>query len=278
MPDSTKIIGDIAGVPNPKSDWAQNDERKADYIKNKPDLDVFSNALKGTASGEVVSITDVSPIEHNVAVKLSSDAITDFSTVNVNAYGKNLINADNFVNAQFVKNDDGSYTFTKTSSSNRSTKYIKTSDVIPVGKKIYFSINSVEGTASGLVVQIHYKDDSYVSWGNITPTKKTLSLTLTKEILEIRLYFNQTEADGAYLNISGIQFGVDADTSYEPYKEPITYTPNADGTVEGVKSIYPNMTLMPSEQGVLVECEYNRDLNKAFEEITNAIIALGGNI
>jgi hypothetical protein len=31
-----KIIGDIAGVPNPKSDWSQNDERKADFIKNKP--------------------------------------------------------------------------------------------------------------------------------------------------------------------------------------------------------------------------------------------------
>ena len=65
---------------------------------------------------------------------------------------------------------------------------------------------------------------------------------------------------------------------YEPYIEPTSYTPNADGTVDGLRSVYPNTTLVPSEQGVLVECEYNRDLNKAFEEVVNAIIALGGNV
>ena len=33
---SEKIIGNIVGVPNPKSDWNQTDPTKADYIKNKP--------------------------------------------------------------------------------------------------------------------------------------------------------------------------------------------------------------------------------------------------
>lgn len=33
-----KVVGDIVGVPNPKSDWNQTDETKADYIKNKPDI------------------------------------------------------------------------------------------------------------------------------------------------------------------------------------------------------------------------------------------------
>lgn len=31
-----KIIGNIVGVPNPKSDWNQTDSTKADYIKNAP--------------------------------------------------------------------------------------------------------------------------------------------------------------------------------------------------------------------------------------------------
>lgn len=31
-----KIIGNIVGVPNPKSDWNQTDPTKADYIKNAP--------------------------------------------------------------------------------------------------------------------------------------------------------------------------------------------------------------------------------------------------
>ena len=33
-----RVIGNIVGVPNPKSDWNQNDATKADYIKNKPDI------------------------------------------------------------------------------------------------------------------------------------------------------------------------------------------------------------------------------------------------
>lgn len=33
---SNKIIGNVVGVPNPKSDWQQQDSRKSDFIKNKP--------------------------------------------------------------------------------------------------------------------------------------------------------------------------------------------------------------------------------------------------
>ena len=31
-----KIIGNTTATPNPRPDWAQTDETKADYIKNKP--------------------------------------------------------------------------------------------------------------------------------------------------------------------------------------------------------------------------------------------------
>lgn len=66
-------------------------------------------------------------------------------------------------------------------------------------------------------------------------------------------------------------------TSYEPYKSA-SYPVEADGSTEGVKSIYPNMTITTDTEGVVVDCEYNRDSNKALEKITNAIISLGGNI
>ena len=43
MADNTtivkKVVGAIAGVPNPKSDWNETDSRKASYIDNKPDID-----------------------------------------------------------------------------------------------------------------------------------------------------------------------------------------------------------------------------------------------
>ena len=68
-------------------------------------------------------------------------------------------------------------------------------------------------------------------------------------------------------------------TEYEPYNtNSAEYTPNEDGTVEGVTSISPNMTLVPTTGVMITECEYNRDINKAFAELQQAIISLGGNI
>ena len=66
-------------------------------------------------------------------------------------------------------------------------------------------------------------------------------------------------------------------TEYEPYKGA-EYTPTADGTVKGVTSLYPNTTLMTDTDGVIIDCEYNRDINKAFAELQAAIISLGGNV
>ena len=73
-----------------------------------------------------------------------------------------------------------------------------------------------------------------------------------------------------------IELGTTA-TDYEPYNSA-TFTPTADGTVNGVTSLYPNTTLMTDTDGVLIDCEYNRDINKAFAELQQAIISLGGNV
>ena len=51
-----------------------------------------------------------------------------------------------------------------------------------------------------------------------------------------------------------------------------------DGIAEGVTALYPVTTLTTDTQGIIIDCEYNRDINKAYEEITNAIISLGGNV
>lgn len=37
-----KIMGNIVGLPSPRSDWNQTDETKADYIKNKPLKEIAS--------------------------------------------------------------------------------------------------------------------------------------------------------------------------------------------------------------------------------------------
>ena len=67
-------------------------------------------------------------------------------------------------------------------------------------------------------------------------------------------------------------------TDYEPGIEPTVYDVKADGTVEGVTSLYPNTTLYTDTSGAVIDCTYNRDINKAFAELQNALISLGGNV
>ena len=40
-----KIIGNITATPYPRPDWNQTDETKADYIKNKPDIEAIKSTI-----------------------------------------------------------------------------------------------------------------------------------------------------------------------------------------------------------------------------------------
>jgi hypothetical protein len=64
-------------------------------------------------------------------------------------------------------------------------------------------------------------------------------------------------------------------TPYEPYKVGETKTTTiADGAE--FTSIAPNMTIITDTAGVVIDCTYNRDINIAFERLTQAIISIGG--
>ncbi|MEE1184678.1 MAG: hypothetical protein UHX92_01220, partial [Acutalibacteraceae bacterium] len=70
-------------------------------------------------------------------------------------------------------------------------------------------------------------------------------------------------------------------TEYEQYCGT-TYTPAEDGTVEGVKSIAPQMNIFTDTSGVNITCEYNADTKKYIDnkiaELQAAIVSTGGNV
>lgn len=74
-----------------------------------------------------------------------------------------------------------------------------------------------------------------------------------------------------------IEVGTTA-TEYEEYREPKKFAVSEDGTAENVTSLYPTTVLMSDTPGFIIDCEYNRDINKAFDELKQAILSLGGNI
>ena len=66
-------------------------------------------------------------------------------------------------------------------------------------------------------------------------------------------------------------------TSYEkPYEVTAEFTTLEDGSVGGITSLAPNMTLLTDTAGVKIECTYNRDTNAVVAEILAKIAALSG--
>ena len=45
MSDIREIVGNTTATPTPPSDWNQTDETKADYIKNKPDINAINKQI-----------------------------------------------------------------------------------------------------------------------------------------------------------------------------------------------------------------------------------------
>jgi hypothetical protein len=111
------------------------------------------------------------------------------------------------------------------------------------------------------------------------------TVTFTAEDGDILYIFNAGAGNGnenetvtrlGYFNFQ-IELGSNA-TSYEPYIAPTEYAVNSDGTVAGFYPLIPNTTLLTDTEGVLITAEYNKDINRVFEELYNAIISLGGNL
>lgn len=241
--------------------------------------DDLSNALKETKSGSMVTLRDVSPIPHNMAVNVSG--VEDPMSLSVKVQGKNLINFFDISAQQSVTytNSNGSsitktgylleglspdekYTISFSFNTNKICEWLYFYDIDenwiiqPIGYINYLTTNKVENNPKTFTVKAghHY----LITRGG--------GFTITTE--EINKF-----------NTFQIEHGNTA-TEYEPYISPLTYTPNADGTVPGITSIYPSMTIYtePISSGAIVECQYNRDINKAFDELKQAIISLGGNV
>ena len=97
-------------------------------------------------------------------------------------------------------------------------------------------------------------------------------------------YYNSTQKT-AYIEVANgeavtnkvfypqIELGTKV-TEWEPYVEPTEYTPNEDGTVEGVKSIYPTTTLVSDTANVILGAGYNKDANKVVASLEERLAAL----
>ena len=246
---------------------------------------LFSNTLKGKKSGGAVSMSDISPLEHTLDVRVRG-------AIKVKKFGKNLLNNDTsflgevtFMGSSMlgtrigyeVRLPEGKYTI--------SAKHINDNSTLVSSTYIYSYVNDKNGA---------YKAYSEV-YKNVDGTNKLDYYVLAAGSPHKPFVVTIKEGDVLYIVDANIQLDLAAsvakfnnvqiqmeegavNTEYEPYIEPVEYAVNEDGTVDGVTSIYPTTTLLTDTAGAVIDVEYNRDINKAFAELYNAIISLGGNV
>lgn len=301
----SKIIGNTVGTPNPRPDWNQTDETKANYIKNKPEAatvisekstdeqystakavytaiseesnyanDNFANAIKGNASGSFIKVDDVSPIEHNLSVKVDKPNVT------VSRYGKNLFPSfDSLVgtkkNEVTLSKVDDYYVLhgTATGSAN-----------FTIGK-IHFdagtytiSANNTATVGSGnALVQIYSysypKNDSLLAPDNQIDSFKTITIPTASDY-ECRIKITKGMDYNNFKIKPQLEVGTVA-TEHEPYKGVQTAVSNEDGVIEGLSSTSPNMILTASDTDN-IQLEYNKDTIKHIEDVTKITAKLRG--
>lgn len=205
----------------------------------------------------------------------------DPTTVTLTRCGKNLIpypyasSKQDYNGIVFTPNEDGSVTINGTSTNDGiSFMLINTGAgsrrYLPAGT-YYLSCPELKNNADVFLSLFYYDDNETSAFSGTSGKNSTL-------ILDEGRYY------GLYFRVYGgvtinnltvhpqLELGSSA-TEYEPYNGT-TISPTSDGTVAGLTSLSPTMTLLTDKAGVTVECEYNRDTNKVIAELLNKIAEL----
>lgn len=285
-PEDYDDIPTVDQTFNPESANAQSGTAVAEAVELKADLNyvdnTFSNALKESKSGETFLLDDVSPISQDISVKVSGESISDLTTVKVQTYGKNLIpfpysglpagtGTITINGVTFTVNEDGSVLVNGTAEANVQFNLSSGTKINTVNGVTYaLSGCPSGGSSTSYFLRVYAGSYTFQDVGN-----GNIHVTIGEDTSGDYSYIAVRQGTIVNNLLFKPQFAVeDKVTEYEPYIAPTEYTPNSDGTVDGVTVIYPNTTFMTDTAGAIVDCEYNRDINKAYSSLLQRVAAL----
>lgn len=254
-----KESGDFKGEPGEKGDKGEKGEVTLEYANNN-----FSNALKSQLTSlDIVRIDDVSPLEHEISVVL------DVGGATVAKYGKNLapstFNFSNVPGLSITDNGDGSISIKGAVAQNSFSPLI-TNFVLPRGT---YCVSGIFPSDWELV-----HGYAIIDGNQIHASTKVITLS-ERKMVSLSVVF-----------IAGVQYDLvirpqievgTTSTEWEKYKEPIIYTADKSGNVSGIVGNGNDITLTTNDE-VKISVKYNKDINKMFTKLTQAIISLGGNV
>ena len=239
----------IQGEKGEKGDKGDTGEVSLDYANN-----TFAPAIKNTVSGETVLINDIASVEHGVGIKVRSKNLFNVS-VSGNSYYDASING-------LKKTSKGRIFYTP-------NILLKDWADVKAGETYVMTATHSHPDDGGKFVWLNGSARSWY-WGN--------TITLTQADLDNSINFYKCSGDAnpvanEEVTITNIQIekGKVA-TAYTPYMEDFTtvkvnvddieYTPSPDGTIYGVKSAYPSMSISTDTAGAIIQAEYNADTKK----------------
>ena len=276
--DTNKVINNL----DEKIDVAVNDLREnANAVNDQlqevnESLSSFANAIKATASGEIVRVDGASPLQQSLSVKVRG--VADPTKVTVTRSGKNLVRTYydgtyNYNGITAVTNEDGSITLNGTATGANWLSIIrqdKNGFSLPSGDYVFSlgaslptgcksSVKEYNNGVAGLEILAIKTNMSY---GIVSTDHRVQSFTWFIEILAGTTLNNFTV-------YPQIELGSEPTEFVKPNYQ--TLTPNADGTIDGVTYVFPSTTISTDTDGATLEVEYNVDTGKAIEDIASKI-------
>lgn len=203
------------------------------------------------------------------------EAWFDPSTVTVTRLGKNLLNnkekSQTINGITFTVQEDGTVSASGTATADANFVIYK-KPPLEVGET--YRLN---GNPSGAIESKYYMR-LVLAWDVVNHTFYDYGTGIEFEVGGTVTAASLTITVKSGVTANGLLFKpmirhVSCDDSFEPYTEQ-TANPAADGTVSGMTSLSPCMTILTDTEGVTVECEYNRDTNKVIADILERIEAL----
>ena len=240
------------------------------------DFTIYSNrgSEDNAASDDIVEWANFQIEEGTTAMPYSP--FVDVNGAEIRRYGKNLCKDDAVRGKTYEGNGTGDPI-----QNQLSVRF--PADNTPFTISIKFTAKDITATSSTsylIFCSLYYADGTRESFWPVTMKNYQQgfgSFTVNKQAtrLDIRRVANWT---GGTITIDSIQVELgETATEHESFIMYTTHTADENGIVSGVTSLYPVTTLL-APSGTIVSAEYNKDINKIIEEITNAIISLGGTI
>lgn len=193
------------------------------------------------------------------------------SSVTVTKCGRNLIpfpylNSASSANGGTISaKDDGGIAFFGTPTGYVGMPIYRGKALVKSGK---ITITNF-GTSKNTIIILYMYDANGETVSTQSTTKSiTINLDGYPTVTDWNITVSRAVSNEAVSGVMYPQLEVGGmSTEYEHYKGTETFIPNADGTVGGVRSISPNMTLYTETDNTEIVCEYNRDSNKVLEEL-----------